>query len=144
MRKKKTPFAARVSDPFDGSAQVRLLRMGIIDKNGQLDREVMSAFAGIFAGLFFDDLCDYYDDAEDLLEIYGMFRAFYSKQDYQHMYLLISIQYDSIRKPLPDPVWWLAGNHAAVKEYMTLFMEHYKHFMAEAGFTGQGAEEVGD
>ena len=50
------------------------------------------------------------------------------------MYLLLSIQYDCIRKPLPDPIWWLAGHTAAVREFMTSFMDRYKRLMTNAGF----------
>lgn len=138
--KKKNPLLLRVPDPFDGSAQTRLIRMGVLDKDGQLDMEVMSVFAGIFAGLFFDDLCDFFDDEKDLLTIYALFRELYAKQDYQHMYLFMAIQYDNIRKPLPDPIWWLAGDNTAVKEFMNLFIDRYERFVTGAGFAGQEKE----
>jgi hypothetical protein len=94
----------------------------------------MPVFADIFTGLFFDDLCDFHDKADDLLTIYETFQALFRKKDYQHMYLLMSIQYDYIRKPLPDPVWWLAGDSAAVKLFMTLFVERYERLMINGGF----------
>ena len=140
MSKKRNPLAVRVPDPFDSSARTRLIRMGLSDKDGKIDHEVMSIFAGVFAGLFFDDLCEYHDDTHDLLAIYETFQKLYKRQDYQHMYLLLSIQYDYIRKPLPDPVWWLAGDNNAVKEFMTLFMARYEHLMSDAGITRQEKE----
>lgn len=110
----------RIPDPFDGSVQTRLIRMGVLDKDGQIDNKKMSAFAEIFASLFFDDLCDFYDDMKNLMTVSKAFRELYAKRDYQHMYLLILIQYDYIRKPLPDPIWWLAGDNTVVQAFITL------------------------
>jgi len=140
MHKKNNELIMRIPNPFDDSAQTRLVRMGVVNKDGQINQEVLSTFAAIFTGLFFDDICDFYSDTEDLLTVYNTFFEFYSKEDHQHMYLLFSIQYDYIRKPLPDPVWWLAGNGIAVKEFMTRFMVRYKELMIEAGFIKAGGE----
>jgi hypothetical protein len=123
-----------VPDPFDGSARERLEHMGIVDSGGALIDSAMPVFADIFTGLFFDDLCDFHDKADDLLTIYEAFQTLFRKKDYQHMYLLMSIQYDYIRKPLPDPVWWLAGDSAAVKAFMALFIERYQSLMINGGF----------
>lgn len=129
MGKKNNQLIMRVPDPFDGSARTRLINMGLLDRSGEVNRESMQVFVDIFSGLFFDDLYDFFDEAKDLFAIFKTFTELYAREDYNHMYLLISIQYDYIRKPLPDPVWWLAGNTAAVKEFMTLFMERYKRLI---------------
>ena len=131
----------RIPDPFDESARARLVNMGLVDRSGILIDTAMTAFAEIFTGLFYDDLCEF-SNTEDMLTIFETFTALYKKEDYQHMYLFMSIQYDYMRKPLPDPVWWLAGNSAAVKEFMTLFMARYEKLMFGDGLIEQG-EEVG-
>jgi len=100
---------------------------------------VMNVFADIFTGLFYEDLCDFYD-TDDFLTIYETFSALHKKEDYQHMYLLMSIQYDYMRKPLPDPVWWLAGDSAAVKTFMTLLIERYRFMMIDDGFIEPGKD----
>ena len=122
-------LAATTPDPFDGSARARLERVRLIDDEGQLDQTAMDAFADIFTGLFYDDQCEYYDTAEDVLTIFKTFKALYSRGSFHHMYLLMSIQYDFMRKPLPDPIWWIAGNSAAIKAFMTLFMERYERLL---------------
>jgi hypothetical protein len=134
IKKKHGQIFMRVSDPFDDSAKARLVNMGVLNKDGAVCREAMSAFAGVFTGLFFDDLCDYFNSPGDLREIFRKFTELHRRDDYQHMYLLISIQYDYIRRPLPDPLWWLAGNTAAVREFMPLFMKRYSRLMSDAGF----------
>ena len=132
----------RVPDPFDGSARVRLEHMGLIDNTGALIDSALTVFADIFTGLFFDDLCDFREDTGDLLTIYEMFKALLQKDDYPNMYLLISIQYDHMRKPLPDPVWLLAGDSLVVKAFMTLFMARYKRLMTNSGFIEPGGGVV--
>lgn len=99
----------RVPDPFDSSTSARLERMGILLSDGDVNVEVMRAFVQIFGGLFFDDLCDFYSDQEELSTVTTAFSELAARKDWQNVYLLISLQYDTIRKPLPDPVWWLAG-----------------------------------
>lgn len=50
----------RPRSPFDDSALERLRRMGLVTAKDTPDRDVMNVFSGIFAGQFYDDLCDYY------------------------------------------------------------------------------------
>ena len=132
MRSNSSHLTVRVPNPFDDSANIRLGRMGLFDVDGNIDSGVMCVFSRVFAGLFFDDLCDFYDNPKDLTVIYNALSALYEKGNFQHMLLLISIQYDYIRKPLPDPVWWLAGNTAAVNAFMVLFIKRLKALMTES------------
>ena len=129
----------KVPDPFDGSAHNRLKHMGIIDDAGQVRIQVMAVFSRIFAGVFFDDLRETHG-ADDLMTIYGTFKAIYIKADYHHMFLLMSIQYDYMGRPLPDPVWWLAGDSGAVTAFMSMFIKEYEHLMTSAGILKPGEE----
>lgn len=133
MDSKKKHVVAQLTSPFDTSARSRLRHMGVIDEKDKVDSAVMPVFAGIFSGLFFDDFCDHFYDPKDLWTIYHIFMQLFERKDYEHMYLFISIQYDSMRKPMPDPVWWLAGNKAAVKEFMGYFIHELSRFMVELG-----------
>ena len=91
------------------STGARLERMGILRPDGEVNVEVMRAFVQIFGGLFFDDLCDFYSDQGEVSAVTAAFSELAARKDCQNIYLLISLQYDTIRKPLPDPIWWLAG-----------------------------------
>ena len=54
--------------PFDSAAIDRLRRMGLATADGSVERDSMAVFCCIFAGQFFDDLCDYYQDYENVQE----------------------------------------------------------------------------
>ena len=129
--------AKKAPDPFDGTAHTRLKHMGIIDDAGQVRIQAMTIFTRIFTGLFYDDLRDVHD-IDDLLTIYDTFKAIYEKEDYHHMYLLMSIQYDYMGKPLPDPVWWLAGDSEAVMAFMVMFVNAFERLMTNDGILKPG------
>ena len=59
----------RPHSPFEDSAAQRLRRMGLTTEDGSPERDTMAVFAAIFAGQFFDDLCDYYQDHENVQEV---------------------------------------------------------------------------
>lgn len=59
----------RAQSPFDDSAADRLRRMGLTDEKGSPDRDAVSICSCIFAGQFFDDLCDYFESYEDVREL---------------------------------------------------------------------------
>ena len=137
MNRKGNQLTISVPDPFDGSAHIRLKRMGLLDSDGCVPMRGMAAFAIIFTALFFDDLCESHD-ADDILTIYGTFKALSEKGDYQHMYLLMSILYDYMKKSLPDPVWWLAGDSEAVTAFMTMFMGGFERILKSEGIIKPG------
>jgi len=139
MYSAKKQLMIKAPDPFDGSAHVRLKHMGLLDKECRVRTQAMTAFSSIFTGLFFDDLCDY-GNPGDMLTIYETFKTLSKKGDYQHMYLLLSILYDYMRKPLPDPVWWLAGNSEAVTAFMATFIKGYESLMKSEGILKPGGE----
>lgn len=63
----------RPHSPFDNTAIDRLRRMGLATADGQADRDVMAVFSHIFAGQFYDDLCDYYQDHKYVQELLPQF-----------------------------------------------------------------------
>lgn len=140
MTKHSAGLIMRVPDPFDGSAEARLAHMGLLDQKGRVDAHSVKVFTHIFAGLFFDDLCDFYDDRDKLEVIYNAFQELAEKQDHQHMLLLLSLQYDYLRKPLPDPVWWISGNIEAVRAFMSGFLQIFGAMMIQAGFMKGGGK----
>ena len=125
-------------DPFDSSAGARLERMGILHPNGEVNIETMRAFVRIFAGLFFDDLCDFYADRQRVNSIMAAFSELASQKECKSIYLLISLQYDAIRKPLPDPISLLAGSISALSLFSIGFVEHLLALMDATG----NSEEV--
>ena len=136
---KKRELIIRVPDPFDGSADARLAHMGILTATGEIVPDTLSIMAQIYAGLFMDELDDFYDDWSILSVILGTFGELASKKDYNHMLLLLSLQFDYMRKPLPDPIWWISSRSNAVDMFMDGFSRCFTAMMAQAGsqFTKQ-------
>ena len=84
-----------------------------------------------FRGFFFDDLCDVYADQAQLPRIMDAFRELAESKDPQCIFLLLSLQYDGLCKPRPDPVWWLAGYPLALTRFSLGFAAYLLQMMAD-------------
>lgn len=118
-------------DPLDGSAGARLRRMGLLTEDGAVDEAAMAVFIRIFAATFFDDLCDAYQDQRRVSDTVFTFRELTERYTPQNVLLLISLQYDILRKPLPDPVWWLAGHIPALTRFVPGFADYLAYLTTD-------------
>lgn len=125
QRKKRRP------DPFDGSAAVRLCRMGILTGAGDVEEAAMRSFIQIFAASFFDSLCDFYEEQAQVSQIVDAFRELEGRGDPQRIFLLLSLQYDALCRPLPDPIWWLAGHPQALARFSLGFAVRLSQMMED-------------
>ena len=116
----------RAQSPFDGSAGDRLRRMGLADANGNPDRDAIAVCSCIFAGQFFDDLCDYFESFEDVRELISGLSESAEDAAEKQKFLLVCLQYDAIYRSLPDPVWWISGNPIAAELFAEGFFSHLK------------------
>ena len=116
----------RAQNPFDGSADDRLRRMGLTDANGKPDRDAIVVCSHIFVGQFFDDLCDYFESYEDIRELISSLAESSERAAGKQKFLLVCLQYDAIYCNLPDPVWWISGNPAAAELFAEGFISHLK------------------
>lgn len=113
--------------PFDGSAIDRLRRMGLASSDGTVDRDTMAVFCCVFAGQFYDDLRDYYqDDPKTVKATLTHLVDGADTGDPRGKFLMICLQYDNIYRTLPDPVWWLSGNPAFAEAFADGFLAHLK------------------
>lgn len=113
--------------PFDSSAIDRLRRMGLASSEGTVDRDAMAVFCSIFAGQFYDDLRDYYqDDPGAIKAVLAPLADGADTGDPHGKFLMICLQYDSIYRTLPDPVWWLSGSPAFAEAFADGFLAHLK------------------
>lgn len=113
--------------PFDSSAIDRLRRMGLASSDGTVDRDAMAVFCCIFAGQFYDDLRDYYqDDSEAVKAVLTPLVDGTDTGDSRGKFLMICLQYDSIYRALPDPIWWLSGSPAFAEAFADGFLAHLK------------------
>ena len=111
----------RPHSPFEDTAVQRLRRMGLTTEDGAPEQDAISVFSTIFAGQFFDDLCDYYQDDEQVREVVTQFFQTAEQADSRQKFLLICLQYDGIYRDLPDPVWWISGS----PDFAALFAEDF-------------------
>ena len=120
--------------PFDDAALDRLRRMGLATADGTVERDAMAAFCCIFAGQFYDDLCDYHqDDAQAVKAAIAPLVDGADTGDPHGKFLMICLQYDSIYRALPDPVWWLSGSPAIAEAFADGFLAHLKRLNETAG-----------
>jgi hypothetical protein len=82
----------------------------------------MRLFTRIYAAQFYYNLCDSYAKST-VGTVLASFDELSGRKDYKGIYLFLSLQYDQLRKPLPDPVWWLMGSPKALKIFSIGFVE---------------------
>ena len=120
--------------PFDGAALDRLRRMGLATADGSVERDAMAVFCCIFAGQFYDDLCDYHqDNAQTVKAAITPLVDGGDADDPHRKFLMICLQYDSIYRALPDPVWWLSGSPAFAEAFADGFLAHLKRLNETGG-----------
>ncbi len=116
----------RAQGPFDDSAPGRLRRMGLTNEKGEPDLETVAVCACIFAGQFFDDLCDHFESYEEVRALITELSEAAETADGKRKFLLICLQYDAAGLPLPDPVWWSSGNPGLAERFADGFLAHLK------------------
>ena len=116
----------RPRSPFDDSALERLRRMGLADTDGHAIRDVMAIFACIFAGQFYDDLCDDYQEYTNIQELLTQLFDAAETAEPKQKFLLICLQYDGMFRELPDPVWWISGQPEFAELFADGFLAHLK------------------
>lgn len=120
MKHQKT---MRSASPFDDSATGRLVHMGLLDAAGRVAVSNTAALGHIIAGLFFNDLCDHYNDTQAVLGVYEDLNDHLVLRDYRRLLVRFSLQYDIMHQPLPAIVWWLSGTKDLVQAFLDYFMQ---------------------
>lgn len=100
----------RPADPFDDSARERQRRMGLLNTADEPELDAIAVMARLYAGLYDDDLCDYFSDLSDARAVCHKLAGRVSETDARPKFLAICTAYDAIYRALPEPVWWIAGN----------------------------------
>lgn len=119
-------YSRRPSSPFDDGAAERLRRMGILHERGKADQEAMAVLCCVYAGLFFDDMCDFYQDYEDVTAVLRRLLEAAEGATVKKRFLLICLQYDGIGRQLPDPIWWISGNPDLTEAFADGFLQNLK------------------
>lgn len=116
-----------IRGPFDSAAIDRLRRMGLAAADGSVERDAMAVFCNIFAGQFYDDLCNYHqDDTQAVKAAITPLVDGADTGDPHGKFLMICLQYDGIYRTLPDPIWWLSGSPVFAETFADGFLAHLK------------------
>lgn len=112
----------RPHSPYDDTTIERLRRMGLATSEGAPDRDAMTVFSGVFAGQFYDDLCDCYQDYADVRELLEHLFDATDEMGTEQKSLFICLQSNSMFRELPAPVWWISGNPAFAESFADGFL----------------------
>jgi hypothetical protein len=113
------------SSPFDDSAIDHHRRMGLIREDGKVNIPAVTALAHVYAGLFFDALCDDCDEYETVFKICRTLIDLAHTTQPKRILLALCTEYDAMRRPLPEPIWWISGSN----EIVPLFMRSFLHWL---------------
>ncbi len=116
----------RAQSPFDDSAADRLRRMGLANEKGAPDLEAVAVCACMFAGQFFDDLCDHLESYEEVRTLITELSETAENVEGKRKFLLICLRYDAAGLPLPDPVWWISGSPGTAERFADGFLAHLR------------------
>lgn len=117
------------TSPFHDSANTKLLRMGLLLPDGTSNRDSIFILAQVYAGLFFESLCDFHNDMERSFQICADLAELGAEANYRELLLAICVQYDCLRINLPEPVWWIVGNDDLVQIYVSRFADCLSEFV---------------
>lgn len=126
--------------PFGDSAFIRLCRMGLFDSDGKPNPDTLPVFAGIFCAQFFDDMLETHDDRRIIRVACRMFGELRARREYEDMLVFLCIQYDAMRRTLPDPVWHISGNRGLVRAFMDAFASRLSELAEGAGLLEEPAD----
>ena len=132
MSHEKYP-ASRPHDPFDDSAPERLRRMGLLTAEGKPDYDALAVISRLYAGLFYDDLLDFYSDMTSVNHVCRELMERIGAEDPRLPFLSICSAYDAIYHTLPEPVWWMAGDLELVNQFSHGFLRRLSEFSEESG-----------
>ena len=116
----------RAQNPFDGGAEERLKRMDLLKADGEANKTTLLTLSAVFAGLLFDELCDFYQDYSMVKDDLGQLFSAAETADARQKFLLICLQYDALGQALPNPIWWISGNPELAGIFANAYIQHLK------------------
>lgn len=117
---------ARIQNPFDDGAEERLHRMGLLHGDGEINTSSLRVLSDVFAGLLFDELCDFYQDYSMVKDDLNQLFTAAEIADARQKFLLICLQYDGLGQVLPNPIWWISGNSGLAGAFADNYIRYLK------------------
>ena len=129
-------MAPQIISPFDPAARERLRRMGLLTKEDQVNAGVMDAISSVHAALLFSQIYDACGDWAGTLSVCRRITSQASLVSDRQVLLLISIQYDTIAKPLPEVIWWISGSEILLAPFVRGFVRKLDELCKEEPAAG--------
>ena len=129
-------MAPQIISPFDPAARERLWRMGLLTKEDQVNAGVMDAISSVHAALLFSQIYDACGDWAGTLSVCRRITSQASLVSGRQVLLLISIQYDTIAKPLPEVIWWISGSEILLAPFVRGFVRKLDELCKEEPAAG--------
>lgn len=121
---KKRGKERRAQNPIDDGVEDRLQRMNLYDPEGKVNRTALITLSKVYAGLLFDELCDFYQDYSMVRDDLGQLFSAAQTADDRQKFLLICLQYDGLGQALPNPIWWISGNTDLAGAFSDEYIQH--------------------
>lgn len=93
---RKRARGRRAQNPFDDGAEERLKRMDLLKADDEANKTSLLTLSAVFAGLLFDELCDFYQDYSMVKDDLGQLFSAAETADARQKFLLICLQYDAL------------------------------------------------
>ena len=98
--------------------------MNLYDPEGKVNRTALIVLSKVYAGLLFDELCDFYQDYFMVRDDLGQLFSAAQTADDRQKFLLICLQYDGLGQALPNPIWWISGNTDLAGAFSDEYIQH--------------------
>ena len=118
--------------PFDSYAIERLKRMGLLKADGRPDMDAVAVIARLYAGMFYNDLCDYFNDLRNVRNTCRELMEGAVPEDTRRMCQSLATAYDAIYKTLPEPIWWMTGNPELSSMFLVSFVRRLTEYLNES------------
>lgn len=119
--KTKNASTPKATNPFAEGVEKRYRHMGLVDKSGKVDPIVVESMGRMYAGLFYDQLCESYDSNEDVSAICVHMIERAKDATAKQILLTVSLQYDAMGRTLPEVIWWISGS----ADILPVFIVHF-------------------
>ena len=117
---------------FDDSLAARQRRMGLRHPDGTLHEENISVLAGVYAGIFYDEMCDYYPDPDRATVIFREIAALDAEGAYQRLLCTISYEFDRIRSALSPHFLRFVCKKELIEPFARAFAAHLQEIRSES------------
>ncbi len=112
----------RISDPFDDSVIERQKRMGLLFENGEVNNTAITIISRVQSGLFWDNLSDNFTEICKVKSACDSIIQTAKNFDTRRTLLELCSWYDTIRRPLPETIWWIVGNDDLLAPFIEGFV----------------------